>query len=232
MRETANDTRAQQASAKAPAPHGGQPVRVRGPVAEEADAVVILVHGRNATPEDILGLADAVGDERVSYLAPAAAGHTWYPFSFLTEIPRNEPGITSGLAVLAALVADLEQRGVPRSRIVIGGFSQGGCLTSEFAVRNAGRFGGVLVYSGGVIGPPGTTWSYPGSFDGTPVLLGCSDVDPHIPLARVNETAEVFRRMGAEVDKRIYPGMGHFVNEDEIAFTKELLSKVGRSPGG
>jgi predicted esterase len=114
----------------------------------------------------------------------------------------------------------------------MGGFSQGGCLTSEFAVRHAGRFGGVLVYSGGVIGPPGTTWSYPGSFDGTPVLLGCSDVDPHIPLARVNESADVFQRMGAQVDKRIYPGMGHFVNEDEIAFTKELLLRVGRQEAG
>jgi predicted esterase len=222
-----NDPRAQKASAGALPPHAGQPVLRRGPEPEQATAVVILTHGRGASPEDIIGLADAVGDRHVAYLAPAAAGHTWYPLSFLSDIPRNEPGISSGLSVLDRLVKDLEARGVPSSRVVIGGFSQGACLASEFAVRHARRYGGVVAYSGGVIGPPGTTWDHPGSFEGTPVLLGCSDVDPHIPLARVNESEAVFTRMGADVDKRIYPGMGHLVNEDEIQFTKELLRKIG-----
>ena len=207
-------------------PHAGQPVETRGVPVDAAAAAVILVHGRNAAPANILTVADALGDERVAYLAPAAAGHSWYPYSFLADIPRNEPGISSGLQVLDGLVSWLEERGVPSSRVVLLGFSQGACLASEYAVRHARRFGGVVAYSGGLIGPPGTEWNYPGSFDGTPVFLGCSDVDPHIPLARVAESEVVFQRMGAEVTKRIYPRMGHLVNEDEIAFTQALLRGI------
>lgn len=207
-------------------PHAGQPVEVRGQPLEEARAVVILVHGRNATPTNILTLADALGDDEVAYLAPAAAGNTWYPYSFLADTDMNEPDVSSGLAVLGGLVEQVEARGVPVSRVVLMGFSQGGCLASEFAVRNARRYGGVVAFSGGLIGPPETRWEYPGSLDGTPVFLGCSDIDPHIPLPRVEESADVFVRMGAEVTKRIYPRMGHLVNEDEIAFTRELLRSV------
>jgi predicted esterase len=115
---------------------------------------------------------------------------------------------------------------VPRRRIILLGFSQGACLSSEFAVRNAGRFGGVVVLSGGLIGPPGTAWNYPGSFEGTPVFLGCSDVDGHIPKARVDESAAVFSAMGATVTERIYPGMGHQVNEDELAVVREMMGVV------
>jgi predicted esterase len=207
-------------------PHAGQPVESRGAPVDAAAAAVVLVHGRNAAPANILGVADALENERVAYLAPAAAGNTWYPYSFLADIPKNEPGISSGLAVLDALVSWLAENGIPPSRVVLLGFSQGACLASEFAVRHARRYGGVVAYSGGLIGPPGTEWSYPGSFDGTPVFLGCSDVDPHIPLARVEESEGVFRRMGAEVTKRIYPRMGHLVNEDEIAFARDLLKGI------
>jgi predicted esterase len=207
-------------------PHAGQPVATRGPAIENANAAVILVHGRNAAPANILTIADALGVDRVVYLAPAAAHNTWYPYSFLTEMAKNEPGLSSGLGVLDTLVTWLEERGVPASKVVLMGFSQGACLASEYAVRHARRYGGVVAFSGGLIGPPGTTRDYPGSFDGTPVFLGCSDVDPHIPLARVNESEEVFRRMGAEVTKRIYPGMGHLVNEDELAFARTLLREI------
>lgn len=207
-------------------PHEDQAVATAGPPPSEADAAMILVHGRNASPESILPLADLFRNDGVSYLAPAAAGNAWYPFGFMEETERNEPGISSGLQVLAGLVDRLEREGMPTSRVVLLGFSQGACLASEFAVRNARRFGGVVAYSGGLIGPPGTTWEYPGDFEDTPVFLGCSDVDAHIPRARVDESEEVFARMGADVTKRIYPGMGHTVNEDEIDFTRTLLRRL------
>jgi predicted esterase len=207
-------------------PHAGQPIETRGPSLDQARAAVILVHGRNAAPANILTIADALGVDGVTYLAPAAAHNTWYPYSFMSPAPQNEPYLSSALAALDRLVGWTEEQGVPASSMVLLGFSQGACLSSEYAVRHARRYGGVVAYSGGVIGPPGTRWEHPGSFDGTPVFLGCSDVDPHVPLARVNESEDVFRRMGAEVSKRIYPGMGHLVNEDELDFTRQLLRGI------
>ena len=188
---------------------------------------MIMVHGRNAAPPNILDLVPRIDQPGFAYLAPAAAGNTWYPYSFMAERERNEPGLSSGLSVLAHLVAQVEAAGVPKDHIALLGFSQGACLTAEFAVRHAARYGAVILYSGGLIGPEGTVWEYPGGFDGTPVFLGCSDVDGHVPKARVDESAAVFGRMGAEVTERIYPGMGHLVNDDEIAFTRTLLGGVG-----
>lgn len=187
---------------------------------------MIMVHGRNAAPPNILDLVPRFGRPDFTYLAPAAAGRTWYPLSFMAEREKNEPGISSGLWVLEHLVAEVVARGIPRTRILLLGFSQGACLTAEFAVEHAARYGGVILYSGGVIGPPGTTWDYPGSFDGTPVFLGCSDVDAHVPRTRVDESAALFRSMGAAVTERIYPGMGHLVNDDEIAFTRSLMEGI------
>ncbi len=207
-------------------PHDGQPVVEAGPPLGEARVVGILVHGRNAAPANILDLAKRFERPDITWLAPAAAGRTWYPLSFMAEIAQNEPGVSSGIGVLAALVARVESAGVPRSRIVIGGFSQGACLASEFAIRHASRFGGLLVFSGGAIGEPGTTWTHPGAFDGTPAFLGCSDVDAHVPEGRVRETAGVLDRMGAEVTLRIYPGMGHLVNEDEIEAARVILDRA------
>jgi phospholipase/carboxylesterase len=207
-------------------PHEGQLVLRTGPELESSAAAMIMIHGRNAGPENILDLAGHFRHPRFTYLAPAAAGGTWYPFSFLAEIERNEPGLSSGLSVIDALIHTIEGKGIPKSRIVLLGFSQGACLSSEYAARHAGRFGGVVALSGGLIGPPGTVWENPGSFEGTPVFLGCSDVDPHVPKARVDESAAVFRRMGATVTERIYPGMGHQVNEDELEFVRELEMRV------
>jgi predicted esterase len=189
-----------------------------------------MVHGRNATPANILDLATRLGRPHLTYLAPAAAEGTWYPHSFMADIASNEPGISSGIAVLDALVARVEGAGVPRSRIVLIGFSQGACLVSEFAIRHAARYGGLVIFSGGAIGPPGTTWSADGSLAGTPAFLGCSDVDAHVPESRVRETADVFGRLGANVTLRIYPGMGHLVNDDEVAFAQGLLDAVVDSP--
>lgn len=211
-------------------PHEGQPVATTGARLGESHAVMIMVHGRNAGPHNILDVARALDRPRFTFLAPAAADNTWYPLSFMADMSRNEPGLSSGLAVLRALVDDVVSRGIRREHIVLLGFSQGACLTAEFAVRNADRYGGVVVYSGGLIGPSGTTWDNPGSFDGTPVFLGCSDIDSHVPKHRVDESAAVFARMGAAVTKRIYPGMGHLVNDDEIAFTRDLMDVILADP--
>lgn len=192
----------------------------------ESPAVMIMIHGRDAAPANILDLAARLDQPAFTYVAPAAAGNTWYPYSFMADKEQNEPGLSSGLFVVSQVVTDLVDRGIQRKNIILLGFSQGGCLTAEFAVRNAARYGGVIVFSGGAIGPGGTTWEYDGSFDGTPVFLGCSDVDAHVPKSRVDETEEVFSRMGAEVTKRIYPDMGHLVNDDEIAFVQQLMSAV------
>jgi predicted esterase len=187
---------------------------------------MILVHGRNALPANILAFVPALGRPDITYLAPAAAGGTWYPLSFMAEKEKNEPGISSGLWVLEQLVQHVVRAGVAKDRIVLLGFSQGACLTSQFAASHADRFGGIVLYSGALIGPPGTTWDFPGSFSGTPVFLGCSDVDAHVPKTRVDESAAVFQRMGATVTEKIYPGMGHLVNEEEIAFTRALLDGI------
>lgn len=205
-------------------PHAGQPVLHAGAAIAEARIVAIMVHGRGASAEDILGLAGEFSARDIAYLAPQAAGHTWYPYSFLAPMPQNEPGLSSALRVIARLVQTLEQQQVPANRIALMGFSQGACLTLEFAARHAQRYAVIAGFSGGVIGPPGTARDYSGTFDGTPVFLGCSDVDQHIPVERVHESADVFARMGARVDKRIYPGMAHTIIAAEIATVDALLT--------
>lgn len=207
-------------------PHDGQPVLTAGAPLGNSAGVMIMVHGRNATAESILDLVPAFDRPQFTYLAPSAANHTWYPYSFMAETAKNEPYLSSALRVLDRLVDTVVARGVQTNHIVLLGFSQGACLTGEFAVRHADRFGGVILYSGGLIGPPGTQWNAAGSFAGTLVFLGCSDVDPHIPRARVDESAAVFERMGADVTKRIYPGMGHLVNDDEIEFARGVMNRI------
>ena len=205
-------------------PHRGQPVLRHGPAPSAARLTMIMVHGRGASAEDMLGLAAELGIADVAVLAPQAAGRSWYPYSFLSPMPDNEPGLTSALGVLARLVELLAALQIPPERIALLGFSQGACLSLEFAARHPQRYKAVVGLSGGLIGPPGTPRDYPGSFGDAPVFLGCSDIDAHIPLARVKESADVFRRMGAAVDERIYPRMGHTVNEDEIAAVQGLLA--------
>jgi len=205
-------------------PHEHQPVLTLGPAPADARLAAILIHGRGASAEDILGLAHELVIPDIAYLAPQAAGHTWYPYSFLSKIDQNEPGLTSALLVIEGLIAQLGEQGVPPERVVLMGFSQGACLTLEFAARHARRYAAIAAFSGGVIGPPGTPRDYPGSFAGTPAFIGCSDIDPHIPVERVRESAEVYRRMGATVDERIYPRMGHTINQDEIDTVRNLLA--------
>lgn len=205
-------------------PHAGQPVLRAGVALSQARAVLIMIHGRGAGPKNILDLVPAIGQPNVAYLAPAAAGSTWYPQSFMAPIEQNEPGITSGITVIHGLIDAVIAAGIPTERIMLLGFSQGACLTCTAAQRRPDRYGGVVVLSGGLIGPPGTAWSEAGDFRSTPVFFGCSDQDAHVPAARVQESAAVFERMGARVTTRIYPGMGHLVNDDETRFARELLA--------
>jgi predicted esterase len=206
-------------------PHQGQPVLAAGKPLGEADAAMILIHGRGASAYDIIGLgAQLAGDGRFALLAPQAANNTWYPHTFLAPIASNEPYLTSALQAVADLVDHVESAGIAAEKIFLAGFSQGACLACEFVARNARRYGGLLAFSGGVIGPPGTPRDYPGSLDGMPVFIGCSDIDPHIPLARVHETAETFTTLGARVHEKIYPGMGHMIIRDELDQARKLLA--------
>jgi predicted esterase len=198
-----------------------------GPAPAKARLAVILMHGRGATPADIMTVAPAIGADDMAFLAPDAPGRTWYPYSFLVPMERNEPFLTESLATLERLVEDLKREGVEASRIALAGFSQGACLALEFAARHAARYAAVVAFSGGLIGPPGTARDYPGSFDGTPIFIGCSDVDPHIPVERVRESTSVLRRMGARVDERIYPAMGHVIADDELLAAAALLRSAG-----
>lgn len=204
--------------------HGQRILQAGEPLAA-ARAAMILVHGRGASAEDIMTIAAEVQQPGFAYLAPQAANNAWYPHPFTAPTASNEPYLGAALNMLASLVERVEQT-VPVSRLVLLGFSQGACLATEFAARNARRFGAVVGLSGGLIGPDGTPRDYPGGFDGTPVFLGCSDVDPHIPKERVLETADVYKRMGASVTARLYPGMGHAVSLEEIAEVRALVSAV------
>lgn len=207
-------------------PHQGQPVLAAGEPLITARAAMVMVHGRGATAESILELARELEYPGFAYIAPQAAGNSWYPYSFLAPIQRNEPGISSGMAVIAGILDTLRVAGVPDERTILLGFSQGACLSLEFAARHPRRFGGVAGLSGGLIGPDDTPRDYPGSLAGTPIFLGCSDADFHIPAERVRETADVLRRLGAEVTMRLYPGMGHTVNVDEMERVRGMMEGV------
>ena len=208
-------------------PHGGRPVRHAGADLADASAAVVMTHGRGATARSILGMAGEFDTDDVAYLAPSASRNTWYPRSFTEAMERNQPNLDSALALVGRVV-DAAADAVGAERVVLLGFSQGACLSSEWVARNAREYGGLVGFSGGLIGPEGTPREYDGDLDGTPVLLGCSDVDPHIPLERVRETTAVLEGLGAEVDERIYEGMGHGVNEDEMDAAAELVTGLER----
>lgn len=211
-------------------PHQDQQVVSAGKPLSEAKAAMILLHGRGATAPSILDLATYLHHPDFAYLAPQASGNSWYPHSFLMEIETNEPGLSSALRVIAELVAQIAGVGVSTNRIILAGFSQGACLASEFVARNAQTFdqglGGLLAFSGGLIGPPGVPREYIGSLDGMPAFMGCSNVDFHIPEERVHETANVLTHMGAVVDKQIYPNMGHTIIQDELDRANRIINSL------
>ena len=204
-------------------PHRGQPVLTAGAPLDRAKGAILMVHGRGATAEDILSLALELRHTDFAYLAPQAAGNAWYPYRFMESIERNEPWLSSALAKLASILSQISAAGIAPEQTLILGFSQGACLSLEFGARNARRYGGLVGLSGGLIGPDDTPRDYPGSLSGTPVFLGCSDVDPHIPKQRVDATAAALRALGGEVTERIYPNLAHTVNRDELHAVREIM---------
>lgn len=206
--------------------HQDQPVATAGPPLEQASAAQIWVHGRGARAQGMVDLARQVGSQRIAVLAPQAAGQEWYPNSFLAPVETNEPWRSSGLEALDDLVDRAVDAGIAREHILVGGFSQGACLASEYAARTPARYGAVVALSGGLIGESVDPDSFDGSLDGTPVFLGCGDRDPHVPVERVERTAEVFRSLAGAVDLRLYEGMAHGVIEDELAAVRELVQRL------
>jgi predicted esterase len=207
-------------------PHQRQPVLTAGEPLDHAQAAMVMIHGRGADAPSILMLANEFEPSGFAYLAPQAADNTWYPNRFLAPIPSNEPWLSSALTAIADVLAQVTKAGLPPERTMLLGFSQGACLTLEFAARNAQRYGSVAGLSGGLIGPDGAPRDYAGSLDGTPIFLGCSDVDFHVPQERVHHTAEVLRRLGGDVTVRLYPNMDHTINQDEIEFIRGLMMSL------
>jgi phospholipase/carboxylesterase len=204
-------------------PHRDQPVRHFGAPLSGASAAVILLHGRGGSAEDILSLAPEMYDERFAYLAPQAANHTWYPYSFLAPLEQNEPFLSSALGKLRLVVDEALAAGIARERIFVCGFSQGACLSSEFVARHPARYGGVVAFTGGLIGPPDMDLRHPGSLEGTPVLFSSGDPDPHVPWSRVEASAKQFSAMSAQVRAERYPGRPHTVLPQEIAAARRIL---------
>ncbi|ELY84635.1 alpha/beta hydrolase [Natrinema altunense] len=206
-------------------PHQNQPLVTGGTDLADADAALVCTHGRGASARGMLRIADEVHRDGVAVLAPQAARQTWYPDSFLAPVERNEPGRSSGLQAIGDAIGTATDAGIPTDRVVLLGFSQGGCLASECVARNPRRYGGLAALSGGLIGAQ-LDDEYPGDLEGTPIFLGCSDDDPHIPEARVHDTAAVFEAMNADVTARLYEGMGHGINEDELAAVADLVAAL------
>lgn len=207
--------------------HQGNPILRSGKPLDEAGAAIIMLHGRGASARDILTLAQELGHPDFAYLAPQASNHTWYPYSFLSPIQKNEPWLSSALDLVREVILGVSGAGIPAERTVLLGFSQGACLAAEFVARNPKRYGGLVAFSGGLIGPPGMQWHYQGSLDGMPAFLGCSNVDPHIPEERVLETEDVLTNLRATVTTQLYPGMGHTINRDELEQALEIMNRLG-----
>jgi phospholipase/carboxylesterase len=207
-------------------PHQDQPLVTAGTPVADADAALVAVHGRGATARSIVDMTSRLHREGLAVLAPQAARNTWYPNSFLEPVERNEPGRSSGLDAVGDAVETATDAGIPVENVLVLGFSQGGCLASEFVARNPRRYGGAVAFSGGLIGQTVDPADYEGDLQGTPYFVGCSDVDPHIPVERVHVTTETFERLNADVEERIYEGMGHGVNEDEIQYVDGMVEAL------
>jgi predicted esterase len=206
--------------------HQGQPVLLRGELPENATAAMVMIHGRGGGAMSIVALLSHLTVGGFTYLAPEAAGSVWYPQRFLAPRASNEPFLTSTLTTVHGLVQQLQAAGIPATKTMLLGFSQGACVALEYAARHPQRYGGVVALSGGLIGADDELTGYTGSLEGTPIFIGCSDVDSHIPEARVHTSAALLTAQSAQVTTRIYPNMGHTVNEDEIAFVREMMLQM------
>ncbi len=211
-------------------PHQGQPVIECGLPPEQAQAAVVLLHGRGADAEDILALVPDIAMPGFVYAAPQAAGNSWYPDRFTAPLARNEPWLSSALTLVGETLARLAAAGIPAERTALLGFSQGACLALEYVARNARRYGGVIAFTGGLIGPDDAPREYAGALAGTPVFIGSSDADLHVPLARVRHAAQTMTALGGSVTERIYPGMAHTVSDSELAFARGMLVALAGQP--
>jgi predicted esterase len=209
-----------------PAIHQEQPVLTYGTPLDRAQAAVILMHGRGATAQSMLGLAEALAGANIAYLMPQAANNVWYPNSGFAPLAVNEPYLTSAMQTIDLLLARVEAAGIPLAKTALGGFSQGAVLSSEYAARHAKRYGGLLLFSGALMGPEGTPREYPGSFDGTPVFLGGLTQDPWVKETQLRETADVLTRMGAEVTLDIVPGSNHGIRDAEITLAQQIINNL------
>jgi predicted esterase len=207
-------------------PHYGQPVLTTGASLANATSAMIMIHGRGGTADDILALSNHFTAPDVAYFAPQARNFTWYPHRFIAPRASNEPFLSSALKIIADLVMHITQSGILPQKIMFIGFSQGACLSSEFVARHPQRYGALFVLSGGLIGADGELTGYTGSLNKMPVFLGCSDIDDHIPVERVHQSADIFTALGANVTKRIYPNMGHTIIQDEIDFIKQVMNNL------
>jgi predicted esterase len=207
-------------------PHQKSSIVTGGISTADADLAMAMIHGRGASAESIITLANEFDTGNIHYRAPQASQYTWYPYSFLQPTERNEPGLSSGLQVIFDIVSDLENKGISKEKIILLGFSQGACLATEFVARHPAKYGGLIALSGGLIGDTVHPEKYEGDLGGTPYFVGCSDADPHIPVERVDESVEIMKKLGAQVTKKIYPGMGHTVNQDEIDHIKKIISSL------
>ncbi|PAU94883.1 phospholipase [Aliifodinibius salipaludis] len=208
-------------------PHQNQPLVTDGAKIDNAEMSMIFIHGRGASAQSMMMFADEFEGDHIHYRAIQAKRHTWYPRSFMAPKEMNQPGINSGLQAIYDQISELNEGGIPTEKIILLGFSQGACLTTEFAARHPQRFGGIVGFSGGLIGEEVDPENYQGSLEQTPVFLGCSDRDPHIPQERVDLTEEVFEKLGANVTKKIYVGMAHTVNKDEIEYAQHIINNIG-----
>ncbi|SFP11654.1 phospholipase/carboxylesterase [Pseudarcicella hirudinis] len=191
---------------------------------KEADKVIIMVHGRGASADSILSLKSHLKVEKAAFFAPQAKNHTWYPFSFLAPVQQNQPYLDEALETLSALVEEIKAEGIPANKIYLLGFSQGACLTLEFAARNASKYGGVIAFTGGLIGEKLNLNNYQGDFNQTPILITTGDPDPHVPVSRVNESAEILKKMNAEVWVEIFKGRPHTIEFKELELANQLLN--------
>lgn len=204
--------------------HQGQPLIDYGAEIEEANRFVILLHGRGATADSMLPIAEALNLDGSRFVIPQAGLNRWYPQTAFGPLEANEPDLSSALATISNLVETARSNGLTDQQIAFGGFSQGACLACEYVARNAKKYAGLFIFSGALIGPQATPRNYPGSFEDMPVFIGGSDVDPWVSHDLLTDTAAVFERMGARVDFRTYPGMGHTINQDEIERVRTMLA--------
>lgn len=206
--------------------HQDLPILKIGAAEADARRIVILLHGRGAAAESMLGLADALSSPGTRFLIPQAAGNRWYPQTAFGPLGPNEPDLSSGLQVIDDLIMEVADLGFQKEQVLLGGFSQGACLAAEYVVRHPERYGGLFIYSGALIGPPEEKRNPEGNLEGTPVFIGGSDVDPWVKEEYFLEAGRIFSDLKGAVEVKIYPGMGHVINEDELNLVASLIASI------